>query len=170
MTEPLTLTKLIILYMLDQVDFPMTKAQIFDFVLEKEYSNYFNLEQASYELIDSGLIDSSSTNSQTLLELADSGRDTLNYFKGRISDGIKSDIATYFSENKLQIHNEISVLSNYYRDSNGEFIAELCCREHNSDLMNLKLTMPSEEAAQAVSDKWKANCQDIYSYLLEKLF
>lgn len=33
--DPLTLYKLIVLYMLNRVDFPLTKAQITDFILEK---------------------------------------------------------------------------------------------------------------------------------------
>ena len=35
MSEPLTLYKLIILYMLEKVDFPLTNAQISGFVLDK---------------------------------------------------------------------------------------------------------------------------------------
>ena len=35
MHDPLTLYKLIVLYMLDRVDFPLTKSQIGDFILEK---------------------------------------------------------------------------------------------------------------------------------------
>ena len=42
MAEPLTLYKLIILYMLKKVDFPLTNAQISEFVLDQEYTTYFN--------------------------------------------------------------------------------------------------------------------------------
>ena len=38
MSEPLTLYKLIILYMLEKVDFPLTNAQISGFVLDKGLS------------------------------------------------------------------------------------------------------------------------------------
>ena len=38
MSEPLTLYKLIILYMLEKVDFPLTNAQISGFVLDKGYT------------------------------------------------------------------------------------------------------------------------------------
>ena len=34
--DPITLYKLIVLYMLDRVSFPLTGAQISDFMLEKE--------------------------------------------------------------------------------------------------------------------------------------
>ena len=53
MSEPLTLYKLIILYMLQKVDFPLTNAQISGFVLDKGYTTYFHLQQAISELIDS---------------------------------------------------------------------------------------------------------------------
>ena len=58
MSEPLTLYKLIILYMLEKVDFPLTNAQISGFILDKGYTTYFHLQQAISELIDSELIES----------------------------------------------------------------------------------------------------------------
>ena len=56
MAEPLTLYKLIILYMLKKVDFPLTNAQITDFMLDHEYTTYFTLQQALSELLESELI------------------------------------------------------------------------------------------------------------------
>ena len=38
----LTLYKLIILFMLDRVDFPLTTSQLSQFILDKGYTNYFN--------------------------------------------------------------------------------------------------------------------------------
>lgn len=169
MTEPLTLIKLIILYMLDQVDFSLTKAQLFDFILEKEYTNYFTLMQATGELIESKLIDSSSTHSSTLLSLTSEGRESLKFFSNRISEGIKKDISLYFEENKLKIRNEVSVMSNYYRTNSGEYVADLVAREKSSTLMNLKVYVPTEDSAEAICEHWKTQSQDIYAYILEHL-
>ena len=41
MTDALTLYKLIILYMLDKVDFPLTNSQLSEFILDKGYTDYF---------------------------------------------------------------------------------------------------------------------------------
>ena len=43
--EALTLYKLIVLYMLNKVNFPLTNTQLSEFILEKEYTNYFTLQQ-----------------------------------------------------------------------------------------------------------------------------
>ena len=52
MSDSFTLYKLIVLYMLQKVDFPLTNSQISEFVLDKEYTNYFTLQHASHTLRD----------------------------------------------------------------------------------------------------------------------
>ena len=49
MSETYTLYKLIVLYMLDKVDFPLTTSQISEFILEKEYTTYFKLQETLAE-------------------------------------------------------------------------------------------------------------------------
>ena len=45
LSEPMTLYKLMNLYMLKQVNFPLTNAQLTDFFLQHEYASYFTLQQ-----------------------------------------------------------------------------------------------------------------------------
>lgn len=56
LSEPMTLYKLMNLYMLKQVNFPLTNAQLSNFFLEHDYTTYFTLQQALNELLDAGLI------------------------------------------------------------------------------------------------------------------
>ena len=84
-SEALTLYKLIILYILEKVDFPLSNAQVSNFILEKEYTNYFTIQQAISELIESDLIHCETIRNTTLYRVADSGRETLEYFNNQIS-------------------------------------------------------------------------------------
>lgn len=168
MTEPLTLTKLIVLYMLDKVDYPIAKAQIMDFILEKEYADYFTFTQAIGELTEDAFIESDSTHSSTFLSMTDKGRDTLTFFGNRISEGIKNDVNDFLEENRMDILNKMSVITNYYR-TGSDFVAELTAREKSEDLLFLRLNMPTEESARAVCDHWRDNASDVYSFILEKL-
>ena len=43
--DSLNLYKLIVLYMLDKANFKLTYAQISGFILEREYTNFFTLQQ-----------------------------------------------------------------------------------------------------------------------------
>ena len=65
MAEAFKLYKLIILYMLDKVDFPLTNSQISEFILNEGYTTYFKLQQALSELLDSGFIREESTHTRT---------------------------------------------------------------------------------------------------------
>ena len=56
LAEPMTLYKLMNLYMLHQVNFPLTNAQLSNFFLDREYTTYFALQQALNELLDAGLV------------------------------------------------------------------------------------------------------------------
>ena len=46
MTELDTMYRVMILYMLNLVEYPLTNTQITNFVLEKEYTNYFTVQEA----------------------------------------------------------------------------------------------------------------------------
>ena len=61
LSDPITLYKLMILYMLDHVNFPLTNSQLTDFFLDHEYTTYFTLQQALNELKEAGLIRMEST-------------------------------------------------------------------------------------------------------------
>ena len=44
--DAITVYKLIVLYMLNRVNFKLTKTQVDDFILEKKDTNYLTLQQA----------------------------------------------------------------------------------------------------------------------------
>ena len=46
-TDATTLYKLMVLYMLDKVNFPLSNSQIADFMLDRQYTNYFTLQELS---------------------------------------------------------------------------------------------------------------------------
>ena len=168
--DPLTLYKLIVLYMLDRVTFPLTTAQISDFVLEKEYTNFLTLQQVINELTDAGMLSSQSIRNRTHLAITKEGRETLHYFENRISDAIKSDIKAYFRENEFTLRNEVSVQGDYYKSTSGEYEAHLVAKDRGINLVDITLSVPVEEVAAAICDNWQKKNQDIYKYLIQELF
>ncbi len=169
--DPLTLYKLIVLYMLNRVTFPMTAAQISDYVLEREYTNYLTLQQVINELIEARLITSETIRNRTHLAITDEGRETLSFFHNCIHYGIKQDINTYFRENEYDLRNEVSVLADYnYKSSSGEYEAHLMAKDRDVTLVDITLSVPTEDTAAAICDKWQEKNEEIYQYLIEQLF
>ena len=168
--DPLTLYKLIILYMLNRVTFPMTTAQISDFILEKEYTNFLTLQQAISELTDAGMISTQSIRNRTHLAITEDGKETLSFFGNRVSDAIKKDIDSYFRDNEFTLRNEVSVQSDYYKSTSGEYEAHLVAKDRDINLVDITLSVPVEEVAAAICDNWQKKNQEIYKYLIAELF
>ncbi len=168
--DSLTLYKLIVLYMLNRVAFPLTKAQIGEFILERGYTDFLTLQTAIAELADTGLLEAKSIRNRTHLIITEEGTDTLHYFENRISGAIKEDITLYFKENALELKNEVSIIANYYKSSAGGYEAQLQALDQGVELVGLRFNVPVEEIASAICDNWQQKNQEIYKYLTEKLF
>ena len=168
--ESFTLYKLIVLYMLSRVSFPLTRAQVSDFILQKEYTGFLTLQQAFSELREANLISEKSMRNRTYLMLTDAGRETLRFFGSRIHNGIKEDVDHYLTEKEIDLRNEVSIQAAYRKSAEGEFVATVTAKENGSDLITVSLTVPLEEMAAKICDNWQERNQEIYRYLTEMLF
>ena len=169
MSETQTLYKLIVLYMLNRVTFPLSNAQLSEFILDKEYTDYFTLQQSLFELTDSGLIHPEKLHNTTLYHITEEGRTTLTYFETKISSAIREDIDTFLSEHKYKLRNERSTPASYYQTPTGEYAAHCRVLERESTLVDLTLTVPLEAQAKAICDHWRGKSKELYATLIQSL-
>lgn len=167
--DALTLYKLIILFMLDKVDFPLTNAQISDFILEMDYTNYFNIQQAISELIDAEFISSETVRNSSYLKITAAGREVLGFCDNDISEAIKNDTLAYLKKHKFELRNEVSTISTYYEAKKDVFITQCFVKEADSNLIELNLNVVSEKEAETICKNWKDKSQEIYAYLIQTL-
>lgn len=168
--ESLMLYKLIVLYMLDKVAFPLTQSQISEFILDKDYTNYLTLQQILSELTDNNLVTAHTTLNRTQLTITGEGKDSLKFFEGRIGEAIKKEIHDYFKEHAMELKNEVSVTSNYYKTINGEYEAALCAKDNDTPLVEIKLSVPTAQIASSICDNWNKKNQEVYEMLTKMLF
>lgn len=169
MIDTSTLYKLIILYMLQKVDFPLTTSQISEFILDKGYTNFFNLQQAISEVVDSNLVRVESTHNRTLYHLTEEGAETISFFSNNISPEIRQDIDEFFKEKKYELKEETAVKADYYLNTNHEYSVQLQVMENNLSLIDLTVVVPDEVSAQQIVSKWNKNNQEIYAMIMAQL-
>lgn len=169
MAEPNTIYKLIILYMLEKVDFPLTNTQISDFFLGKEYTDYFTIQQVIHDLFESELIRMESTHKNTQYTSTPAGKETLKYFQDKISTSIQEDVLSYFSDKKVELKNENSILADYYKTPEQEYAARCQIKEKGVSRLDFTLTVKTKEQAEAICQNWKDQSDEVYACLMDML-
>ena len=87
-SNAMTLYKLMILYMLNSSNYPLTNARISEFMLQKGYATYFNLQTALSELSETGLIVSENTMNSSFFKSTEEGKRTLELLSNDINHSI----------------------------------------------------------------------------------
>ena len=169
MAEPITTYKLMILALLDKSASPLTNTQLADFFLGKEYTTYFTVQEAINELDISGFVQKESTHNNTQYALTPAGEESLHYFSDKLSSGILEDIKNYLLENQMDIQFENSIYADYYKTLNQQYAVRCRLKEKDISRLDLTITVPSREIAEAICQNWKSQNEDVYDYLMDLL-
>lgn len=163
------LYKLMTLYTLSQVDFALTNKQITGMFTDLGYANYFNVQYAVSDLVDSGLIREDKSPDCYYYSLTDSGRDSLEALRSDLRPDIRSDIDSYLKKHRLSFREAVSNRADYYRTTAGDYAVHCQVLEHSVPLMEMTVTVPSEQQAKIVAKQWKVKSSDIYAYVFRTL-
>ena len=155
--------------MLSKVDFPLTNAQISDFILTKEYTNYFTLQQVISELVETELVEEHTVRNSTYYHVTEKGKETLNFFGHMVSVAIHDDMDKYFKDNAIALRDEMSVKADYFENNHEEYTVRLRVMEKDAAVIDLSLSVPTEGQANSICDNWKKKNQKLYAYLMQEL-
>lgn len=169
LSEPLTLYKLMTLYMLKQVKFPLSGSQLSEFFLDKEYATYFTLQQVLKELTEAHLITAETVRNSSRYEITREGEETLSFFGKKISPAIIEDMDEFLKVNKVRLRDEVGVTSEFYKSTNQDYIVHCEVREGRTPLIELNIAVPDKEQAEDMCNRWTTSNQTIYSYIMKEL-
>ena len=162
-----TLYKLMTMYTLSRVDFALTNSQITNVFLDLGYTNYFNVQYALGELVDSGLVHEEAYPDYRYYALTDSGKTSMDALRSSLSSSIRSDIDDYLKKRRLEFREALSSRAEYYRTTDGDWAVRCRVMDHTTALIDM--TLPNETQAKAVSQEWKEKSQEIYAMVIRKL-
>ncbi|SHH23112.1 protein of unknown function [Caloranaerobacter azorensis DSM 13643] len=169
-TKELAQHKLLLLYILDIVEFPMTNSEITQFVLENNYmDNYFMVQQFLSELVSSKFIEITTKDGSEYYHITEKGENTLNYFIDRIPEKIKLEIDDNYKNKKEEMIKKTQIIGNYYKKNDSEYIVNLKVIEKDITLFNMSLNVVSNKQAKLICNNWKENPQEIYKKILDLL-
>ena len=171
MTSPITVYKLIVLYMLDRTGDAIAKTTISDFLLDQSVTNnYLSVQQAISQMEESGLITSETMGSRTMIRITKEGQETLRFFENELNPEIRRQCAELLRRNGMEIRDEAKTSAKYYKKVTGDYEVDLTVNERDTTLCALRLDVPDESIAKTVTQNWLEKNEDIYQYLVKELF
>ncbi len=162
--------KLLLLYLIDRMNIPMTNSQISQFTLEENFMSYFELQHILFELVQAGYLQLKQENNLSYYSITNEGITTLEYFEKHVPVHIRDRILTYVTENQRIDHKAYDVTANYFYDHfSNEFIVKCGLYEKEKSLMELSLLVVSREQAKLICNNWKSNVNKLYGNIISEL-
>lgn len=169
MAEPDTIYRVMILFMLDAVDFPLTNTQLANFLLEKDYTDYFTIQQILNGLVDAELVECSNTHNNTQYVLTNEGKLTLPYFKDKLNDSIIADIRQYLKDNRLKLKEENRAFAAFIPTVDNTFDVRCQVQENYHPVVDLTINVKTKEQAKAICSNWQKVNMNVYTFLMDEL-
>ncbi len=169
-TTKLAKNKLTIMHLLQKMGIALSNSEICQFLLEKDYMDYFSIQQYLSELEAAGWLEKTQDQNNTRYTLTDDGEEVINYFINRISEDVKNEINIYVKENGRRIRAEYAVTANYYPELNGDFLVKCgLCDDNGATLMEITVSVVSKDQAQMVCQNWRKRVNKYYREFLSAL-
>ncbi|NMA86412.1 MAG: DUF4364 family protein [Tissierellia bacterium] len=168
-TQELAQNKLLLLYIVNESYTPLSNEKITEIVLEKDYMNYFLIQQYLSELVETDFIACENDGDKKLYKILDKGKTTLYYFQDRLPDDLKNEISLKFNQVKEEEKSSKEIVSEYFKKDNNQYLVNLKLIENMETLFSLYLDVPTEKQAKQLSEKWKSNPEYIYVNILNLL-
>lgn len=162
--------KLLVLYVIKSLKYPITNTQLTEIILENNFINYFTLQQYISELISSEFLKYKTINDKKHIVITEKGNNVLSFFTDRISPMKKKIIDDYLLSAIDSIKKELTIHSDYTISENDTFIVNLNAFEDETLLIDLKVSVPSKKQAVSLCNRWKKDPSDIYTKIMNTLF
>ncbi len=160
--------KLLILMAIDLLG-PLTGLQLLQFLAECGLMDYFILQLALGDLMDTGQIESTQSALGPQYALTAAGRESLALFLHRLPHSIRSIVYEAVPQWKPRIQREAQILSDFSRREDGRYALRLRLMEADTPILDMTLSLPSRDSADRLSRRWPAAAQAFYGFLMREL-
>jgi DNA-binding PadR family transcriptional regulator len=162
--------KLILLYIINKMELPLSRSQLTEFVREGEYMDYYIMQETLAEMSDEGYLESSQDNNNTRYSITDEGITMLDYFENLIPPSVRAKITQYVQQRFNCIKRDFEVTANYFLDSDtNEYIVKCGAYEDKCLLMEVQVSVVSRAQAKLISSNWKNHASETYLNILNEL-
>lgn len=168
MDQQLSENKLILLYIIREKE-NIKATDLSDFVLFRDYMDYFSMQNYIAELCEGNLIVEMMVQETLYYTLHPQGEEVVELFRARIPHSIREEIRDYAKNSCLEDSPLMEVDAKINQLGEGRY--EVCCQVRDYDRLVLDFikTAMDEEAAYRIRNQWLQKGMSVYWNLLKEL-
>jgi len=166
-----TLSKLILLFVFDKMEVPMSENTIIDMCCStNNWINQFECRPLLMQLINAGfLCKISGSHSEELYAITPEGRLCLAHFFIRISSSLREQISEFIKHNRSKYRRKQDYITDYYKNVDNTYTVVLKIVEPTAPVLEIKITVPSRHSAKWINKQWENKAAQVYATLYDML-
>jgi len=165
-----TISKLILLYVLEQMDIPATSDTLNDMCCsQNNWLSYMTLTQIIPELIDARFVSCTENSGINYFKITSVGHNCLEYFYAKIPSSIRNDISNYIRKNRQSYKRNQEYFRDYKKNKDGTYTLLLKITDPTVSKLEIKLNVDSHAEAMSVFKKWSSHASDVYASIYKIL-
>ncbi|HEY8419048.1 MAG TPA: DUF4364 family protein [Clostridia bacterium] len=180
-TDNSKLNSLILLFVFDKMDVPLTESTILEMCCSRNnWINYMECKQAFNILLKNNFITMISSSKgpvtasgtptiETAYALTVDGRMCLSHLFYYIPASLRAEIVDYVAENRMHYRRRQEYTRDYYMNEDGTHTVVLGIKDPTKQLLEIKMNVDSRATAKSICNKWDEKASQIYASLYELL-
>lgn len=166
-----TVSKLVLLYVFDKMEMPLTEATITDMCCNRNaWISYLTCKEVLLDLVENGFIVVSTNNSgEQYYTITTDGRSCLSYFFMKIPASIRDEINIFIKDNRQTFRRKQEYFSDYYKNADGSYTVLMRIVEPLGTKLELKLNVANRGIAKVIYNKWEERASQVYASIYDIL-
>lgn len=168
-----TVNKLILLYVLDKMEIPLTENSILEICSsQNNWVNWMDCKDLLSQLIASKFIYKPNTeDDESRYNITVAGRECLSQFYTRIPASLRDNIAQFAGENKMQFKRNQEYIAKSFKNEDGSYTVDLKILEPltTESIFTMSIKTGTRHSASIACKKWRELAANIYEYVYSKI-
>ena len=169
-TTALAENKVLILYILDQIEDGIIEDGLYKIITSINNVNYFYFKQVLTDLLETKLVGIfTKDEGESVIKITSEGKNALPLTIEVLPGILKLKADNVFKKELSSINNETSVIAEFIPKNENDYTIKCKIVENNETIFEVKTFAGSRERAKKIVDNWNQNASKIYPKILEIL-
>lgn len=167
--EELAESKVLILYILSNINKPVTNSELLDLTQSIEDVNYFYFQQFLIDLKENGYLLEYEQEKQRYYAITRAGRETVRLTIDMLPGTLKDKVDETLKGTLKRIENEEAIYADFFPSKEDDIMIKCGIKENGKKIFEVQVFSSSRDNAIKIIDNWKKNAGIIYPQIVEML-